>query len=439
MNSLKKIKIGDILELITDYHSNGAYKKLKENVELLDKENYAVMIRTLNFERQDFKDDLLYVTKKAYDFLEKSSVIPNDILMNKIANAGSVYIMPDMQKPVTCGMNLFLIRFNDTVNQRYMYYNMKNVEQYIKSFAHGTTTTTITKDEVRNIDLYIHSKKEQGKIEKLLTSIDKKIENDKKINSELESMAKTIYDYWFLQFEFPNEEGKPYKSSGGKMVWNEELGREIPEGWEVRTLESIESNIVTGKTPSTKNKSYYNGKIPFITIADIRGTMHVVKTAQTLSIEGANSQKNKYIPSGAICVTCIASPGLVGFASKDSQTNQQINSVVCKHEYNKMFLYYSIENYFKFSSGAKTGNTFDNMNKNDFASIKITYPSIKELELYHKETLNIYKNILNNSKENEELISLRDFLLPLLMNGQVGFKENINVKEIEVGKEEVLT
>ena len=223
------------------------------------------------------------------------------------------------------------------------------------------------------------------------------------------------------------------------MVWNEELGREIPEGWEVRTLESIESNIVTGKTPSTKNKSYYNGKIPFITIADIRGTMHVVKTAQTLSIEGANSQKNKYIPSGAICVTCIASPGLVGFASKDSQTNQQINSVVCKHEYNKMFLYYSIENYFKFSSGAKTGNTFDNMNKNDFASIKITYPSIKELELYHKETLNIYKNILNNSKENEELISLRDFLLPLLMNGQVGFKENINVKEIEVGKEEVLT
>lgn len=174
MNKLKIVKIKDFLELITDYHSNGSYETLKKNVQLLEKEDYAVVIRTLNFERNDFKKELLYITEKAYNFLKKSYVLPNDILMNKISNAGSIYLMPNIKKPVTCGMNLFVLRFNNKVNQRYMFYNMKNVEEYIKSFSHGTTTTTITKEEVKNIVLHIHNRKEQDKIEYLLTALDKK-------------------------------------------------------------------------------------------------------------------------------------------------------------------------------------------------------------------------------------------------------------------------
>ena len=148
MGKLRKEAIGTHLSLITDYHSNGSYESLKDHVTLLDEKDYAIIIRTLNFERNDFTKDLLYVDKDAYDFLSKSYVLPNDILMNKIANPGNVYIMPDLACPVTCGMNLFLMRFDDEVNQRYMYYNMKNVEAYIKSFSHGTTTKNITKDDV---------------------------------------------------------------------------------------------------------------------------------------------------------------------------------------------------------------------------------------------------------------------------------------------------
>ena len=192
MSKLTPIKISDCLENITDYHSNGAYKKLKENVTLLSEENYAVVVRTLNFEKGDFFDDLLYVTKEAYDFLAKSYVLPDDILMNKIANAGSVYIMPDINRPATCGMNLFLIRFKNIVNQRYMYYNMKNVEKYIKSLAHGTTTTTITKDEVRNIELFIHNIEEQNKIANILTDIDLKIDINLKINAFYEKFEKPL-------------------------------------------------------------------------------------------------------------------------------------------------------------------------------------------------------------------------------------------------------
>ena len=96
-------------------------------------------------------------------------------------------------------------------------------------------------------------------------------------------MAKTLYDYWFVQFDFPDKNGKPYKSIGGKMVWNAELKREIPDGWRVTNLGEFEKNIITGKTPPKINPEYFNGEIPFITIGDIRGNMYVVATEETLS------------------------------------------------------------------------------------------------------------------------------------------------------------
>ncbi len=184
-------------------------------------------------------------------------------------------------------------------------------------------------------------------------------------------------------------------------------------------MQQIENNIITGKTPSTQNRDYYNGEIPFITIGDIRGNMHIVKTEQTLSQIGADTQPNKYIPKGAICVTCIASPGLVGFATKDSQTNQQINSVICKDKYNQLFLYFAFQNHFEYSSGAKTGNVFSNMNKEDFSEISIIYPETEILESFFEQLDGVNQHILTISQETQELTALRDWLLPMLMNGQV--------------------
>lgn len=304
----------------------------------------------------------------------------------------------------------------------YMYYLLLNMD--IGKMKSGSNIPTLNRNHLHPLKILAETDNEKQKeIARVLKVIDDKIENNNNINAELESMAKTIYDYWFLQFEFPNEDGKPYKFSGGKMVWNEELKREIPEGWKIKMLKEIESNIVTGKTPSTKEKGNYNGDIPFITIGDIRGNMYVTKTEQTLSKKGAEGQNNKYIPPNSICVTCIASPGLVGFSTRISQTNQQINTVVCDNDINRLYLYFSIRYHFKFSSGAKTGNTFANMNKEDFSTIKLLYPEKEILKKYDDKIKEIAKMILAKSNENQELISLRDFLLPLLMNGQVGFKD----------------
>nr|WP_025446203.1 hypothetical protein [Helicobacter pylori] len=109
------VKLGDILEVLTDYHSNGSYKTLKENVTLLEQPNFAIMIRTTNFEKNDFRKNLIYINQQAYNFLSKSKVLHQDILINKIANAGAVYFMPRLDKPVSLGMNLFLLRIKKTI------------------------------------------------------------------------------------------------------------------------------------------------------------------------------------------------------------------------------------------------------------------------------------------------------------------------------------
>src|SRR5690554_1448362 len=263
MNNWKPIILGDFIEVLTDYHANGAYNKLKENIELKHEEDYAIMIRTLNLEANNFDDRLIYLNEKEYNFLSKSKVYYGDIIMNKIANPGTVYLMPKLNKPVSLAMNLFLIRFKNTINPKFIFHLMKMNEDYIKRFANGTTTKSITKDAVRGLKFKVPDLLSQNKIAKVLSDLDAKIEVNNKINKELEAMAKTLYDYWFVQFDFPDENGKPYKSSGGKMVYNEVLKRKIPEGWEVKELQDI---IEIERGISYKSSEIKGGGIPMINL-----------------------------------------------------------------------------------------------------------------------------------------------------------------------------
>lgn len=225
-----------------------------------------------------------------------------------------------------------------------------------------------------------------------------------------------------MQFDFPNANGKPYKSSGGEMIFSSTLNHQIPKLFEVKSIESIEKQIITGKTPPTANKEYYNGSIPFITIDDIRQNTFIAKTASYLTKLGADTQKNKYLPANSICVSCIATVGLVGLTTEISQTNQQINSIICNKEQNLYYLYFAIKDYFKFSFGAKIGNIVKNMNKGDFSNIVLVYPNDDLLKKYTLIVKPLFNQMKSLTLENEKLKSLRDFLLPLLLNAQVKIK-----------------
>jgi len=351
-----------------------------------------------------------------------------DVLMSVRAPVGDLNIAPS---DLCIGRGLASLRSKVGSNY-FIYYSLKHSIANLQRQGAATTYSSVNKDIINEFDVIVpNNDNSWDLIAKFLFNIDKKIELNNKLNQQLEDMAKFLYDYWFVQFDFPDENGKPYKSTGGKMVWNDEVKREIPAGWEVVDLCKLENNVVTGKTPSTSNKEYYGNEIPFITIGDIRGNMHITDTEIKLSVKGADSQKNKYIPAGSLCVTCIASPGLIGFSTELSQTNQQINSVVIKNKENKTYLYFALKDYFKYSPGAKAGNTFANMNKGDFESIKLISPP-KELKIEFEETVRPSVDQLeNNSKQNYYLAQLRDWLLPLLMNGQVSVKAIDEIEEIK--------
>ena len=350
----------------------------------------------------------------------------DDLVVARTGNStGRVYVYD--QSDGILAYAGFLIKFvfdKNKINPRYMkYYCQSNYYKYqIKGF-NGSTRGNMNANDFKTVQVFYPEREKQDKIVLLFDLLNNKIQVNNKINSELEAMAKTIYDYWFLQFEFPNEEGKPYKSSGGKMVWNDELKREIPEIFQNLLLKEIKNiSVITGKTPSTKDETNFGNEVPFITIEDLRENVFVVNTKRKLSKKGANAQEKKYIPSGSICVSCIATIGEIAITTETSQTNQQINSVICGREEIRNYLYFYLKNIF-LNFKVKSGNIFSNMNKEEFESVKILLPTENILVKFSKIISLILSKIEVNTKENQELTSLRDFLLPLLMNGQVGFKE----------------
>ena len=316
------------------------------------------------------------------------------------------------------------------VDYQYCYYIL--ISDYITNYLCGQNANTsgshkrIDPTDFLNIELpTLPAMEEQKRIGQLLFSLDQKIALNRAINDNLEAMAKQLYDYWFVQFDFPNEEGKPYKSTGGKMVWNDKLKREIPERWSSKMIGEIEGNIVTGKTPSCANEDNFGGDIPFITIDDIRGNLFVFQSQRTLSKLGADSQSKKYLPEGSLCISCIGTIGVMGFVARLAQTNQQINSIIFDKEYNKEFSYFSLMLHFG-NAKAKTGNVFANMNKEEFASIYTAYPSIELLQKYHEIVLPMFDTIRTNTSEILNLTKQRDELLPLLMNGQVSVNYHLS-------------
>ena len=395
---MKQIRLGDYIEVLTDYHSGGSYKTLKEKTKILHKPSYAVMIRTLNFENDDFTDDLIYCDKESYDFLEYSHVFENDVLMNKIANPGSVYIMPKVDYRTTCAMNLFLLRFKG-INQRYLYYVMKNSESYIKSQTHGTTTKTITKDEVRALTFLIHNTpEEQNDIEKILTNIDTLISNNKSICSDLEATTKLLYDYWFVQFDFPDENGNPYRSSGGKMVWNEELKREIPEGWKVKPLGDIINE--SKKSTVQVNDAYKNGQYPFFTSGN------TVLTYNEFFVD----DYHMFLNTGG-------NPDIKGYKGKCAySTDTWCIDADC---YSYIVYQYFIRIMSQFEQLFFAGSGLKHLQKDILKKQNIAIPPNAVVQSFNRIMEKMWDKKTECLIENKQLAEMKDFLLPMLMNGQV--------------------
>lgn len=294
----------------------------------------------------------------------------------------------------------------------FVYYLLKDKVRSLKSQTQGSVFDTITKATFDRIECADYSEEDQRRIVSILSSLDRKIELNNKINADLEEMAQAIFKNWFVDFE-------PFKD--GKFV-DSELGM-IPEGWKVGCLGDMGA-VVCGKTPSKSNSNYYGGDIPFIKIPDMHGNVFVENSEDRLTEEGSLSQIKKFIPPYSLMVSCIATVGLVSINTKPSHTNQQINTVIPHNKSALFYLYQYIKNNEELLKNmGRGGTTTLNVNTRSFSNIRLLIPSEIALEQFHRVVEGLFKKIELNLHESRTLSLLRDTLLPRLMSGELEVPE----------------
>ena len=239
-------------------------------------------------------------------------------------------------------------------------------------------------------------------------------------------MAKQLYDYWFVQFDFPDENGRPYKSSGGKMVWNKKLKRDIPISWETKLIDDV-AKIYNGATPSTINELNYGGDIVWITPKDLSDQKQkfVYKGERNISQVGYDSCSTHLLPSNTILMSSRAPIGLLAIAKTELCTNQGFKSFVPKSGNIAIYLYYYLQHHISLIEQLGTGTTFKEVSREDILKFPILKPSDNVLDLWEEMVSALNDRQLEIQKENESLTKQRDELLPLLMNGQVSVNSDL--------------
>ena len=304
----------------------------------------------------------------------------------------------------------------DVSDNDFVYYLTKTPlfrDTAIKSMVGSSGRQRAQMDVLENLKMLVPKDiSDQHRIASILSSLDRKIELNNKINADLEEMAQAIFKNWFVDFE-------PFKD--GKFV-DSELGM-IPEGWKVGCLGDM-GTIVCGKTPSKANSNYYGGDIPFIKIPDMHGNVFVESSEDRLTEQGSLSQIKKLIPPYSLMVSCIATVGLVSINTKPSHTNQQINTIIPHNKSALFYLYQYIKNNEELLKNmGRGGTTTLNVNTKSFSNIRLFIPSDIALLQFHQIVEGLFKKIELNMQESRTLSLLRDTLLPRLMSGDLEVPE----------------
>ena len=372
---------------------------------------------------KDFNGDSKYIlnTEKTITELglNKSStklLKEKDIIISARGTVGALGVI---KTPMAFNQSCYGLRANNKVNSDFLYYLLKNSINILKNNTHGSVFNTITKDTFNHIKVNLPSLEEQEKIANILSSLDDKIELNNDMNKTLEEMAQAIFKRWFVDFEFPNENGEPYKSSGGEMV-ESELGM-IPKGWEAKCLCDI-GEIISGGTPSTKNEEYYGGEISWITPKDLSGydRKFISKGERSITELGLQKSSAKLLPKGTVLFSSRAPIGYVAIAGKEVCTNQGFKSVVCDNDVmNNNYIYYFLKSNKENIENISSGSTFKEISGAHMKGIKIIVPSMDILNKFNDLVKSFDSLLEKNYNEIDALEGIRDSLLPKLMSGKI--------------------
>ena len=372
-------------------------------------------IRSQNVLDMDFStENLAFINDEQAEKLNNVIVEKNDILLNITGDSiARCTVVPEEILPARVNQHVSIIRCKNTEESKYVMYYLQYMKKYLLQISKvGGTRNALTKEAIGKLPIKISD--DCNKISKILDNIDQKIQTNNQINQELEAMAKALYDYWFVQFDFPDQNGKPYKSSGGKMVYNPELKREIPEGWGVEKLGDITICHDSKRVPlSSNDRELVKGKIPYY------GATGIMDYVNDYIFDG------DYVlmaEDGSV-MTETGTPILQRISGKNWVNNHaHVLEPVKNHSCKLLMMLLKDVSVMKIKTGSiQMKINQENMNKIVVPAIplELLFEINQKLEVIDKQQLNLIE-------ENKQLTQLRDWLLPMLMNGQV---------KVEGGKE----
>lgn len=363
-----------------------------------------IALRALNLRNGELDlTDIKRISREVSDGLTRSKIYKDDILLTYTGNGyGDCAIIEENDKYHLAPNICKIVPNKEIVFPYYLYCYIRSKAFYnqMSNNMTGSGQPTIPMKTIRLLKIPLPEMSVQVNIANMMWPLNQKIRNNKEINNNLLQQAQAIYRSWFVNYE-------PF--DGTK-----------PDNWSDGTIDDLGNEIICGKTPSTKKRGYYGGNIPFITIPDMHGCVYIVSTERYLSDAGVASQPKKTLPPNTVCVSCIGTAGLVTLVSEESQSNQQINSIIPKEGISVYYIYLLMQTLAEtINKLGQSGSTIVNLNKTQFGKIHVMIPSKRVLQDFDSLCRPLFDTILSNQKENINLSELRDTLLPNLMSGEL--------------------
>ena len=417
---LTKYKLGDLVEVTRGASLSGQFYAEEGELIRLTLGNFNM--NGGGFKENTSKTDLYFTGPVKDEFILNKGDIITPLTEQSLGLLGTTARVPESGKYIQ-SQDVALVRCKEgLLDPNFCYYLISSsiVRQQLSAGAQQTKIRHTSPDKIKDCTVWVPEFEEQKKIGRILSDIDEKITLNRQINDNLEEMAKQLYDYWFVQFDFPNEEGKPYKSSGGEMVYNDRLKRDIPKDWFVENMIDF-ADIKNGATPSTADEANYGGDIIWITPKDLsdQKTKFIYYGERNITQTGFDSCSTSMLPIDSVLMSSRAPIGLVSIAKHEVCTNQGFKSFVPRNLDDSIYLFYYIKHHIKQVEQLGSGTTFKEVSREDLCKFPILI--VSNLKVYSK-WISLQKEIANKqfvlTKEIRTLTKQRDELLPLLMNGQ---------------------
>ncbi len=362
----------------------------------------------------------VFITKEKFEEYKNAYSYPKtgDVLISAAGTIGRTVVF-DGKDAYFQDSNIVWIENDESkVLNEYLFYCYKNIRW---TTSVGSTILRLYNDDIRNTDIIVPPLSEQKKIASVLSALDDKIALNKKMNQKLEAMAKRLYDYWFVQYDFPDKNGNPYKTTGGKMEYNPTLKREIPAGWEVNVVGNV-CETVLGGTPSTENERFWNGNIPWLNSGEV-AEFPILNAEKSITEDAVKNSATAYLPAGSVTlsITRHLRPSIMAI---DACINQSVAGIKENDILKNGYLYPYLVNEIPRLNTLRGGAQQPHINKDTVDKSPIVIPAQKILQQYYEKVIPLYKEIVGKAKESQKFTALRDKLLPLLMNGQVVVEQN---------------